>query len=90
MQHLIADAPGLQAVVEFGKAAAVRPDIVGKAMAEISRDDEVSELMFELLETQRIVEGEANLTLVRGPEQSLLPILLASEPLARKSAPSAG
>ena len=79
-----------QAAVEFGKAAAVRPDIVGKAMAEISRDDEVSELMFELLETQRIVEGEANLTLVRGPEQSLLPSLLASEPLARKSAPSAG
>ena len=79
-----------QAAVEFGKAAAVRPDIVGKAMAEISRDDEVSELMFELLETQRIVEGEANLTLVRGPEQALLSNLLASEPLARKSAPSAG
>ncbi|MEI8123260.1 MAG: SPFH domain-containing protein, partial [bacterium] len=69
-----------QAAVEFGKAAAVRPDIVGKAMAEISRDDEVSELMFELLETQRIVEGEANLTLVRGPEQALLANLLASEP----------
>jgi len=79
-----------QAAVEFGKAAAVRPDIVGKAMAEISRDDEVSELMFELLETQRIVEGEANLTLVRGPEQTLLANLLASEPLARKSAPSSG
>ena len=79
-----------QAAVEFGKAAAVRPDIVGKAMAEISRDDEVSELMFELLETQRIVEGEANLTLVRAPEQALLASLLASEPLARKSAPPTG
>ena len=54
-----------QAAVEFGKAAAVRPAIVGKTMADISRDAEVAEAMFELLETQRIVEGKASLTLVR-------------------------
>jgi hypothetical protein len=39
-----------QAAVEFGKAAAVRPSIVGKAMAEISDDTEASEVLFELLE----------------------------------------
>ena len=37
-----------QAAVEFAKAAAVRPAIVGKAMAEISRDAEVAEAMFAL------------------------------------------
>lgn len=85
-----------QAAVEFGKAAAVRPAIVGKAMAEISRDAELAEAMFELLETQRIVEGDASLTLVRAAESGLLADLLAAEPSARQaskadqSAPSRG
>ncbi len=74
-----------QAAVEFGKAAAVRPAIVGKAMAEISGDSEVAEAIFELLETQRIVEGEANLTLVRAPGHALLADLLAAEPVARQA-----
>lgn len=68
-----------QAAVEFGKAAAVRPAIVGKAMAQISADTQVAQAMFELLETQRIVEGETNLTLVRGTEHDLLTNLLAAE-----------
>ena len=74
-----------QAAVEFGKAAAVRPAIVGKTMADISRDAEVAEAMFELLETQRIVEGKARLTLVRAPEHALLADLLAAEPATRKA-----
>jgi regulator of protease activity HflC (stomatin/prohibitin superfamily) len=77
-----------QAAVEFGKAAAVRPAIVGKAMAEISCDSEVADLMFDLLETQRIVAGEANLTLLRVPQNVLLADLLAAEPAARKSIPA--
>ena len=76
-----------QAAVEFGKAAAVRPAIVGKAMAEISGDGEVAEGMFQLLETQRMVEGEANLTLVRVPGHAMLGTLLAAGPDARKAAP---
>ena len=67
-----------QAAVEFGKAAAVRPDIVGKAMTEISADPEVVQAMFDLLETQRIVESQANLTLLRSTSRSLLPELLAA------------
>jgi regulator of protease activity HflC (stomatin/prohibitin superfamily) len=73
-----------QAAVEFGKAAAVRPAIVGKVLAEISRDVDVAEAMFALLETQRIVEGKANLTLIRAPEQALLADLLATEPAVSK------
>lgn len=66
------------AAVEFGKAAAVRPAIVGSAMAEISADPQVAESMFEILETQRIVEGEGSLTLLRVKENPLLTDLIAA------------
>ncbi|MBN1900841.1 SPFH/Band 7/PHB domain protein [Candidatus Sumerlaeota bacterium] len=76
---VITSAAERQAAVEFGKAAAVRPAIVGKAMTEISRDPDVAEALFEILETQRIVEGKANLTCVRSPGRALLGDLLAAE-----------
>lgn len=68
-----------EAAIEFGKASAVRPAIVGKAMAEICRDAEVAQTLFEILETQRIVEGESKLTLLRMPGHGLLADLLATE-----------
>jgi regulator of protease activity HflC (stomatin/prohibitin superfamily) len=68
-----------QAAIEFGKAAAVRPAIVGKAMAHICSDIEVAKTMFEILETQRIVEGKGHLTLLRMTAQGLLADLLAAE-----------
>ncbi|MFO7627795.1 MAG: SPFH domain-containing protein [Candidatus Fermentibacteraceae bacterium] len=67
------------AAVEFGKAAAVRPAIVGKAMAEISADPDVAETMFEILETQKMLEGESKITLLRLKEKALLSDLLAAE-----------
>jgi regulator of protease activity HflC (stomatin/prohibitin superfamily) len=67
------------AAVEFGKAAAVRPAIVGKAMAEISADTEVAETMFEILETQKMLEGEGKITLLRLKEKALLTDLLTAE-----------
>jgi len=68
------------AAVEFGKAAAVRPAIVGRAMAEISRDPAVLRTMFEILETQRIVDGDATLTLLRTGGRGLLGDLVAAGP----------
>jgi regulator of protease activity HflC (stomatin/prohibitin superfamily) len=68
-----------EAAIEFGKAAAVRPAIVGKAMAEICTDTSVAQTMFEILETQRIVEGESHLTLLRVKDHALLADLLASD-----------
>ena len=68
-----------QAAIEFGKAAAVRPAIVGRAMAEISKDADVARTMFEILETQRIVEGKSSLTILRTPTHGLLADLLATE-----------
>jgi regulator of protease activity HflC (stomatin/prohibitin superfamily) len=44
-----------QAAVEFARAAAIRPQIVGAALAEISRDGEIATALFNVLETQRLL-----------------------------------
>ena len=74
-----------QAAVEFAKAAAMRPRIVGEALNQVAADAEVEAAMFEILEIQRLVEGKARITLI--PEHGgILPELLASS--ARGPEPS--
>lgn len=41
-----------QAAIEFAKAAATRPRIVGKALAEIGRNKQIADALFEVLEVQ--------------------------------------
>jgi regulator of protease activity HflC (stomatin/prohibitin superfamily) len=73
-----------QAAIEFAKAAAMRPQIVGAALQKISQDQDISRALFETLETQNIIEGQALITLL--PRHSpLLAQLLA----ARQSHPPA-
>jgi hypothetical protein len=48
-----------QAAIEFAKAAAMRPQIVGAALQKISQDPDISRALFETLETQNIIEGQA-------------------------------
>lgn len=77
-----------QAAVEFAKAAAIRPQIVGEALQQISEDKEVSEAMFEILETQKIIGSGARVTLL--PEKGdILASLLASRSEGRPSPASA-
>jgi hypothetical protein len=67
-----------QAAVEFAKAQATRPLIVGSALHKISQDPEVVRVMFEILETQKLLDGEARITLV--PQKgSLLAQLLTAD-----------
>ncbi len=66
-----------RAAVEFAKAAAIRPRIVGEAMQKISADPEVAAALFEILETQNILEGKGQLTLIP-PDRELLKQLLAA------------
>jgi len=68
-----------QAAIEFAKAAAMRPHIVGEALMEISRDPVVSRALFDVLEVQNIISGEARITLIP-PNRELLGSLLASGP----------
>jgi regulator of protease activity HflC (stomatin/prohibitin superfamily) len=68
-----------QAAVEFAKAAAMRPRIVGEALNKVAADQDVEAAMFEILEVQKIIDSKARITLV--PEHSgILPELLASIP----------
>src|SRR5476651_1081886 len=53
-----------QAAIEFAKAAAMRPHIVGEALQEISKDKEVSDALFQTIETQNIIDGQAAITLI--------------------------
>lgn len=76
--NIITSTADRQAAVEFGKAAAIRPQIVGATLQKISQDVEVSKTMFEALETQRLLESKAGITLIPS-ESGLLPQLLASK-----------
>ena len=67
-----------QAAIEFAKAAAMRPRIVGEALMQISADPEVFGVMFDILETQKILEGKARITIIP-PKNELLPQLLSAE-----------
>jgi regulator of protease activity HflC (stomatin/prohibitin superfamily) len=53
------------AAKELAKAAAMRPRIVGAGLQEISRDPEIARATFDILEAQKMLEGEADITLIR-------------------------
>jgi regulator of protease activity HflC (stomatin/prohibitin superfamily) len=92
--NIITSTAEKSAAVEFAKAAAMRPRIVGEALNKVAADPDVESAMFEILETQKLVDGKAKITLV--PERcGILPELLASTvggtpaPEARKKAAGA-
>ena len=75
-----------QAAIEFARAAAMRPQIVGEALQLISQDAEITGAMFEILEMQQIVQGEARITFVP-PKSDLLNQLLAAQPGVKAAPP---
>ncbi len=62
--NIIASTAEQQAAIEFAKAAAMRPQIVGQALQKISEDPDISHALFKVLETQNIIGGEAAITLI--------------------------
>jgi len=64
-----------QAAIEFAKATALRPQIVGAALQAVARDPEVMEAMFEMLEMQRLLDGPAKITLVPPGTGLLAPLV---------------
>ena len=77
-----------EAAVELARAAVVRPNMIGSALREISGDAEVADALFEILETQKILEAKSRLTLflnVAGDRR--LADLLASEFTADPASP---
>jgi regulator of protease activity HflC (stomatin/prohibitin superfamily) len=52
------------AAVEFARANAMRPKIVGEALRKISADPDVAKAMFEVLETENLLKSDAQITLL--------------------------
>src|ERR1035438_4583114 len=85
VMNIIASTAEQQAAIEFAKAAAMRPQIVGLALKKISQDADISRALFAVLETQNIIDGEANITLI--PRNSeLLGQLVAAAQSAKAAA----
>jgi len=73
-----------QASVEFARAGATRPQIVGNALREISSDPDVLQALFQVLETQRLLESDARVTfLPTGGDGSAVGTLLAASAVRR-------
>lgn len=69
-----------QAAVEFARAAAIRPATLRRVLTEMAAVPQVSQALFEILETQKMLASPARLTLLRaGDQNQALGALLASE-----------
>jgi regulator of protease activity HflC (stomatin/prohibitin superfamily) len=56
-----------EAAIEFAKAKAMRPKIVGEALKMISADPEVTKAIFDVLEVESLLDGKVKVTLL--PQQ---------------------
>lgn len=62
--HVITNTAQRTASIEFAKAGAVRPRLVGEALKAMSEDPEVTNAMFEVLETQKTLDNPGDLILI--------------------------
>ena len=65
-----------EAAVDFGKAAAIRPNIVGEMLNTISRDPDVCAALFEILEINRIASNKIPIHIL--PDKMQLNLSLGS------------
>jgi len=87
--NIITSTAERQAAVEFAKAGATRPQIVGAALNQIAKDPDVLEAMYDILETQKVLESGANLTLIPSKDP-LLANLVATGPQTKAPRPGQG
>ncbi|MCB9419845.1 MAG: SPFH/Band 7/PHB domain protein [Ardenticatenaceae bacterium] len=75
---IITNSAERRAAIEFAKAQAMRPQIVGEALNKINEDPDVAKAMFEILETENMLKSEGRITLLpKGNE--LVKQLLAAD-----------
>jgi len=78
-----------EASIEFAKAHAVRPRLVGEALREIGEDPEVVNTLFSVLETQEILSGSAEVIMMP-TGAGILPALEAEREVPRVPPPIGG
>lgn len=74
-----------QAAIEFAKATALRPRIVGDALSQVASDPEIAGALFEVLEVSRLLDSGAEITLVPSDASDTLSSLVAA--VAPRAAP---
>ncbi len=67
-----------EAAIEFAKAAAMRPRIVGAALADVAATPTLADALFQILETQRLLESPHLEVTVMPPGQELMTQLMAA------------
>ncbi len=75
--NIITSTAECQAAIEFAKANAIHPEIVGAALKQICTDPEVAQALFEILQIDRIAKGKGKVT-VMPPRSELLAALVAA------------
>jgi len=85
--NIIRSAAERTAALDFGKAAAIRPKIVGEALREISQDPKVAAAMFEILETTRIQNAGTPIDLIPEDSEIMAQMLAASRMATINPAP---
>ncbi|NTU78825.1 MAG: SPFH/Band 7/PHB domain protein [Chloroflexales bacterium] len=86
---IIASTAERRAAIEFAKAQAIRPQVLGEALRQIAADQGVADVLFSILELQNIAESGARVTLVPRAK-GMLPDLLAAAPAANGQRGQAG
>ena len=67
---LITSAAERKAAVEFARAEAMRPMIVGEALQKIAADPEVADALFQVLEMENLLKGDTRITLL--PKENVM------------------
>ena len=62
-----------EAAIDFGKASAIRPNIVGQMLNTISQDPDVCETLFEILEINRMASNKIPIHILTDKIQLTLP-----------------
>jgi hypothetical protein len=66
-----------RAAVEFARAEAMRPKIVGGALQKIGQDPEVAKAMFDVLEVENLIKGDSRVTFLPENNETLAQLLAA-------------
>jgi regulator of protease activity HflC (stomatin/prohibitin superfamily) len=76
--NIITSSAQRSASVEFAKASAIRPEILGQVLQEIAKDKDVAEALFATLEFEQMTENKGELILLpKSP--GILPNLLVAQ-----------
>ncbi len=75
--NIITSTAEREAAVAFGQANAMRPKIVGEALKQISADPAVAAAVFDVLEVEKLLGGQAKITLMPSGNELLAQLVAA-------------